>query len=446
MKEVSIDCICYGTREILDSCICNLKTYIHQLDTFKSVSTFLSSIETLKTASDQKELPRTDIRVTRAGSNNSYSGKASLTTVTRRNIYSRHAMEKSSDENEKLFEKICLLICGEKDEIICSLIGRVARTMFKFYCNSDSDILWTSNLNLDEVLLETAINIDPKNSSVNSGIIVHTDNDFIRETIRASCGDCLNMVLVNSIAYGNKLPGNEQIKFQEILDFKQFIERKQPEADVAKQLLDLNVALVLYRGGMDSEDEKVLSNRGIAVLRVTHYEKLLNLSRMLSVPINFNFQAISNTYVRSARINCISDIELGKGSGDKRVSRYKTSGSYFLIQKFEGDLKVNRSFCSVLLCSRTEDLSNLFVEKFTSCLKKLNLALNQRRFIKGKLHAEERMMELLNNATFSSDLLEKPSWLKNDLQFHELLRQHMISVFFSLFKYLWTKPLWIKSR
>ena len=333
------------------------------------------------------------------------------------NRYSRHSVETrdgniKADRKAGIMEgwmKLIKFLISTDNVAIQSLCEKLVEILSEQSDVRQDDIFYLSNLNI-----VTVVGPSCDRSQVSKGILLHCNDNFLIDIIKSK--KCVKMVLVNTDYYGNKLPDQRELKVMETTHFRDGHNKYLQDANNQELLKNLDVDIIIFRGYIDEKVHNELSHHGIALIRESRYDILQKLAHMCSCHIALNLKEVSSHHIRDAQIDLLYQTDFLENK-TKRVN-YRDKACYYILIKRQAVHK----HISVLLCARSTDLCNLYLEELLENLKTIEICFKNKSVVK---NPEKRIIQKLhealsnNNGIYRENDLVLPSWCKRECIFYE---------------------------
>lgn len=333
------------------------------------------------------------------------------------NRYSRHFVEKGNgnikaDRKADVMEgwvKLIKFLISTDNVVIQRLCEKLVEILSEQSEVRQDDIFGLSNLNI-----VTVIGPSFDNSQASKGILLQCNDNFLIGIIKIK--KSVKMVLVNTDYYGNKLPGQRELKVIETAHFRDGCNKYLQDADNQEFLENLDVDIIIFRGYIDKKALNELARRGIALIRESRYDVLQKLAHMCSCDIALNLKEVSSHHISEAQIDLLYQTDSLENK-TKRVN-YRDKACYYILIKRQAVHK----HISVLLCARSIDLCNLYLEELLENLKTIEICFKNKSVVK---NPEKRIIQKLHDALSNNSCIYRendlvlPSWCESECILYE---------------------------
>ena len=345
-----------------------------------------------------------------------YGNKSAIRMETF-NRYSRHFVEERNDNikaNRKAgilegWIKLTKSLISTDNVVIQSLCEKLVQIFLE-----QSDVIQDVIFDLSNLNIVTVIGPSFDNSQASKGILLHCNDIFLIDIIKIK--KSVKIVLVNTEYYGNKLPGQRELKVIETVQFRDIHNKYLQDADNQEFLKDLNVDIIILRGYIDEKALNELSHHGIVLIRESRYDILQKLAHMCSCDIALNLYKVSSHHISDVQIDLLYQADFLENK-TKRV-KYRDKACYYVLIKSQAGSK----HVSVLLCARSADLCNLYLEELLENLKTIEMCLKNKSVVK---NPEKGIIQKLHNVLYKdngayreNDLV-LPSWCGSECILYE---------------------------
>ena len=190
---------------------------------------------------------------------------------------------------------MCKILCATADQIVLNLMCDLC---MKVYDSADS-LAFDEVLNADNIIVERLT--DYNQSSVHIGIIIPCSDWFIIDMIYNLNKGSVNMVLLNTTAYGTDLP-KDDLSIKEEISLTDYTSHTVDyDLKDIEMLKKLGVTMVIYRGHIDLPTKSKLNNQGIILVSINSFNTIFQLSKLTNCEISFAFNDL--TYEKVAKVN-----------------------------------------------------------------------------------------------------------------------------------------------